>query len=235
MTIPFSGFKGTTLVDYPGKVASIIFVSGCNLRCPYCHNGRLFQVDKKSLISPVFLMEKLRERKEFIEAAVFSGGEPSLYEELAGFIEEVKESLGLNIKLDTNGLNPPFIEKVSKYVDYFAIDIKATPMLYSTLLGADMSSDEVRSNLMATKQFLETQSGKIVEYRTTLYPPVVSLPFLQEMSAFVPRNASWYLQQFVAATAWSKEAQQTPPYTNSQINSLANSLKDLGYHALVRN
>ncbi|MCK5808758.1 anaerobic ribonucleoside-triphosphate reductase activating protein [bacterium] len=223
--IPFSGFRGTTLVDYPGKVAAILFVSGCNLRCPYCHNGRLFQVDENSLISAHFLMDKLRERKSFIDGVVFTGGEPSLYDELADFISEVKSDIGLSVKLDSNGLNPEFLKKVAGDIDYFAIDIKTTPHLYATILGGEIDEKTVGENLMKTKLFLESQTDKTIEYRTTLYPPVISLDGLEEMAHLVPRNARWYLQKFVAETAWSETAKKTLGYSNKQIQDMAEQLK----------
>ena len=223
--IPFSGFKGTTLVDYPGKVASVIFVSGCNLRCPYCHNGKLFNVDETTLISAGYLMEKLLERSSFIDGVVFTGGEPSLYDELVVFVSEIKRLTSLDVKLDSNGLNPEFLEKVADFVDYFAIDIKTTPELYATTLGAEISTEMIEENLMKTKAFLERQTNKTIEYRTTLYPPVLSLSRLKDMARFVPSNARWSLQTFVPETAWTQIARDTTVYTNDEIQDMVIQLK----------
>ena len=35
------GFQGTSLLDFPGRLASLIFFGGCNLTCPFCHNPAL--------------------------------------------------------------------------------------------------------------------------------------------------------------------------------------------------
>lgn len=223
--IPFSGFKGATLVDYPGKVASIIFLSGCNLRCPYCHNGQLF-LDDDTVISAHFLMDKLLERSSFIDGVVFTGGEPSLHAELVEFISEVSRLTALDVKIDSNGLNPEFIERVANFVDYYAIDIKTTPELYATTLGANINEDMIEENLMKTKAFLERKTDKTIEYRTTLYPPVLSLSHLKDMARFVPSNARWSLQRFVSETAWTQVARNTVVYTDNEIQDMVVQLKN---------
>ena len=42
-----SGFEKLTLLDYPGKVACIVFTQGCNYKCKFCHNSNLINTNNK--------------------------------------------------------------------------------------------------------------------------------------------------------------------------------------------
>ncbi len=225
MTIPFSGFKGTSLLDYPGKVSVVLFVAGCNLRCPYCHNGRLFQVNEERIIAEGTILRMIEERAHFIDAVVITGGEPSLYHELIDVIGEIKRRTQLLVKLDTNGLRPDFIRDTLPLTDFIAVDIKTTPLLYSEQLGASLPSDEVERLLSRTKELLE-QTDRTVEYRTTVYPPVVDERTLVEMHRFVPTRARWVLQQFQPETAWHSDAQNTPALTDADVARLARRMEE---------
>ncbi len=222
--LPISGFQGTTLIDFPGKISSIIFFAGCNLRCPYCHNGTLLEVDESKIIPKDELLAELDKRKNFIDGVVITGGEPSLCDEVIDFIAEIKSRTNLKIKLDTNGLSPEFIKKALPFVDYVAIDIKTTPEQYQDL-GCTMKGSEVEKALKETKEMLENCDKK-VEYRTTMYPPVVkSYDILFKMFEFVPRNADYYLQRFMPDHSWSEVAQETDTYSPEQLERMAIELR----------
>ena len=121
------GLQKTTLLDYPGHVASTIFTAGCNFRCPFCHNGELV-LDPGSLepISEEEVLAHLNKRKTVLDGVCISGGEPTLDPDLISFLAKVRET-GLSIKLDTNGYRPEILRKVidEGLVDYVAMDIKA--------------------------------------------------------------------------------------------------------------
>ena len=76
-----AGLEKTSLLDYPGKVSSIIFTYGCNLRCPYCHNPELVieKIDKEDILSEEYVLDFLKKRKFFIDGVVITGGEPLIY------------------------------------------------------------------------------------------------------------------------------------------------------------
>ena len=121
------GLQKTTLLDYPGHVASTIFTAGCNFRCPFCHNGELV-LDPGSLepISEEEVLAHLNKRRTVLDGVCISGGEPTLDPDLTSFLAKVRET-GLSIKLDTNGYRPEILRKVidEGLVDYVAMDIKA--------------------------------------------------------------------------------------------------------------
>ena len=227
--LPITGFQGTSLIDFPGKIASIIFLAGCDLRCPYCHNSSLFEVNEDRVLRQDDIFSNLEKRKRFIDGLVITGGEPTLYPELLPFIQRVKEEFGLLVKLDTNGLNPLFLQEAEAYVDYFAIDLKTIPELYPTHLGSALSGSEVSERFLKTKEILE-QSDSGVEFRTTMYPPIVkNYEMLYKMYKMVPKNADYYLQRFISDNSWAEEALSVTPYSAQQLERMAMELrKDLG-------
>jgi pyruvate formate lyase activating enzyme len=226
--LPIIGFQGTSLIDFPGRIASIIFFGGCDLRCPYCHNESLFTFDKTQIIPVEKLMKTLHKRKNFIDGVVVTGGEPTLYPELTGLLQKIKSELGLEVKLDSHGLHPEVIEKLLPFISRVCIDIKTTPDLYSSL-GSKVPQGEVEKRLLQTKSLLENFSGE-VEYRTTMYPPVVeSYDRLYKMMDFVSENAEYYIQRFMPENAWSDEAKNTKSYLPEQLERMALELrKNLG-------
>ena len=120
-----AGFQKLTLLDYPSKVACIIFTQGCNYKCPYCQNSGLIDHSNEDLIDEEEIFKYLDKRKGIIDGIVISGGEPTIQKDLKDFMKKVKEK-GFLIKLDTNGSNPKLVEEIinEKLVDYIAMDIK---------------------------------------------------------------------------------------------------------------
>ncbi|HNW15321.1 MAG TPA: anaerobic ribonucleoside-triphosphate reductase activating protein [bacterium] len=219
--LPITGHQQTSLIDFPGKIATVFFFAGCDLRCPYCHNSSLFEVNKEAILSKEYVLSEIEKRSKFIDGVSFSGGEPTLYEEFLGFLKEIKEKFKLEIKIDSNGLRPEFIEKALPYLSHIAIDIKTTPDLYSKL-GCMLTKDEVKQKLLKTKEILENSKGVKIEYRTTMYPPIVeSYERVYKMFEFIPENAEYYLQRFISDNACSAEAKNTKSYTVEQLERMA--------------
>ena len=124
------GLYKTSLVDYPGKVASTIFLGGCNLRCGYCHNPDLaLNSSVLTKIDEEEVLTFLKKRKGLIDGITVSGGEPTIEKGLIPFLEKVK-SLKLLVKIDTNGFLPHIISECieKQLVDYVAVDIKTSPL-----------------------------------------------------------------------------------------------------------
>ncbi len=220
--LPITGHVQTTLVDFPEKIATLFFFSGCNLRCPYCHNSSLFEVPpQEKWLSRDYIISDIQKRLKFIEGVSFSGGETSLYDELIDLVREIKERFGLAVKIDSNGLKPEFIEKILPDLSYIAIDIKTTPDLYCEL-GCKLPKKEVEEKLFATKKLLENQSNAKVEYRTTMYPKLVeSYERLCKMADFIPENAVYYLQKFIKDNAYTDEAKAAESYSTEQLERMA--------------
>src|SRR3989344_5028215 len=126
MMINIKGIQKTTLIDYPGKIACIIFLGGCNFKCGYCYNSDVV-FNKTSSISEEEVFSFLETRKKYIDGVCITGGEPTIHKELFGFIKKIK-ALGYKVKLDTNGTNPNTVELLinNNLIDYIAMDIKSS-------------------------------------------------------------------------------------------------------------
>ncbi|MEJ2114356.1 MAG: radical SAM protein, partial [Flavobacteriaceae bacterium] len=75
----FSGLQKTSLIDYPNKIASVLYVPGCNLRCPFCHNWRIVLNPQPPFLQDQDAIQILENRKKYVNAVVITGGEPTLY------------------------------------------------------------------------------------------------------------------------------------------------------------
>ncbi len=216
--ISIKGFQGTSLLDFPGRVASLVFTGGCNLTCPYCHNGGLVLDPEGYPDIPVDeLLADLKARKNFIDGVVISGGEPTIAAGLPAFLTELKR-LDLQVKIDTNGLLPDVIAALLKgrLVDYVSVDIKTSPRRYSELHTVAVDT----SGLAQTVELLRTVAID-VEYRTTCIPGLVTPQEIDEIGEMVRGAPLWVLQQYVAAHAMFEQWQQLEPYSRETILELA--------------
>ena len=130
------GLQKLTLLDYPGKTACTIFLSGCNFRCPFCHNTPLLTADAAAGMGEAELLAFLKKRQGLLDGVAITGGEPLLRPELPALLEKIK-ALGYAIKLDTNGAFPEQLEAVVRagLADYVAMDIKNSPARYAETAG----------------------------------------------------------------------------------------------------
>ena len=126
------GLNKTTLLDYPGRVAAVLFLGGCNFRCPFCQNGDLVvRPESQPSIEKEEVMAFLRKRKGILTGVCITGGEPTIEDGLEELIEEIKD-IGYLVKLDTNGYCPEVTERLTarRLVDYIAMDIKNSNVDY---------------------------------------------------------------------------------------------------------
>ena len=158
------GIDKLSLLDYEDKVSLVLFSKACNFRCPFCHNGDSV-LGAQTEIDFDEILDYLKTRKGLVDAVVFSGGEPTLEEDLEVKMKAVKE-LGYLIKLDTNGTNPELLEKLldDKVVDYVAMDIKNSPSLYSETAGVNnVNLDNIKKSIA-----IIMNKAPDYEFRTTL-------------------------------------------------------------------
>jgi pyruvate formate lyase activating enzyme len=161
-----AGFVKTSFVDYPGKISSVVFTQGCNLRCSYCHNFSLIdENDASTIIQPEEVFEFLSKRKGMIDAVVVTGGEPTLQKNLHVFIKELK-AMSFLVKLDTNGTNPDSLRTLieDELLDFIAMDLKAPLSKYEQVTGT--SCLELASVLESVEMI--KSCGLAYEFRTTL-------------------------------------------------------------------
>ncbi len=205
----------TTLLDYPGRVAATVFLPGCHLRCPYCHNPEFVEPDFK--INDDVFNEDIRGFRRFLirragllGGLAISGGEALLHPLLPEIIS-LAEEFKLPVKLDTAGLLPdilaPYLE--SRLLDYVAMDLKTIPGRYHELgwKGTGMKSAEL---LLSGTMALLAESGISYEIRTTVVPPLVDETVLKNLVPLTTSAPRWVWQPYKPGTTlnplWSRLA-----------------------------
>jgi pyruvate formate lyase activating enzyme len=213
------GFRKTTLVDYPGQVAAAIFFPFCNMRCPWCHNGKLIvgedgAEDGEELIPLNDVLLQIEKRKHVLGGVVLSGGEPTLYPPLPKLISEIKK-LGLAVKLDTNGTTPDVLSQLLLSLetkpDYIACDLKIAPKRYAELCGGAEQKD-LAAKLDESAEIIR-QSGIEHEFRSlTLDPAFFSNTDIDSLAPLAG-NSPWHFRPFRPGAcldeAWNEKSATT--------------------------
>ena len=187
------GLQKVTLLDFPGKVACTVFLTGCNLRCPYCHNPDLVLTkDNGKYISEKEFFEFLLSRKGKLDGVCITGGEPTLYPNLTNLIRRIRE-MGFLVKLDSNGTVPEILKLLlrEKLLDYVAIDIKNAPTRYAETCGADVIEQVKKSAALLKNSNID------YEFRTTVCHPFHSPDGMQEIGRWLHGAKRYFIQHFV--------------------------------------
>ena len=218
------GFQKATLIDWDGKIASIIFLGGCNFRCGFCHSKALVE-DHCSLETVPFcrISEFLKKKKGWIDGVVITGGEPSIYDSaLIELISDIKD-LGFQVKLDTNGTNPGLLKEIiaKQVVDYIAMDIKA-PLCENDYKNAVKCSVDI-SKIIASKNII-LDSCLDYEFRTTVIPGIVNKENILLIAESIKNAKKYCLQQFVPRDTLDPSFLLLRPYGIEEIRAMAHSV-----------
>ncbi len=188
------GFNKLTLLDYPGHLAAILFLGGCNMRCPFCQNASLVINPSSQPTIPVEeVIAELKKRRGILEGVCISGGEPTLYADLPNFIREMK-ALDYHVKLDTNGTNPDMIKALvnEKLIDYIAMDIKNSREKYALTTGcSNINMKAVEDSIT----FLLTTQVEY-EFRTTIVKELHTDSDILSIGNWLRGAKAYYLQSF---------------------------------------
>lgn len=196
-SLKIGGLQKMTLLDYPGKAACTIFLSGCNFKCPFCHNRDLvFIPERYEYFDVNEVMEYLEKRKGLLDGVCISGGEPLLQEHLPSLIGRIRE-MGYLVKLDTNGAYPERLKEVIEkgLVDYVAMDIKNSPEKYARTLGMNPESFSL-DPIMESVAYLKS-SGIAHEFRTTVVKELHTAEDLLAIGRWIGEKETYFLQQYV--------------------------------------
>ncbi len=189
------GIQKLTLLDYPGKVACVVFLSGCNLRCPYCHNSGLVLPERRDRqeLSVAEVLRFLGQRRGKLDGVCISGGEPTLQRELPRFIADIR-GLGYAVKLDTNGTNPGMLRELlyDDLLDYVAMDIKNSPEYYAETCGGVDVLSKVQESVS-----LLLSSAADYEFRTTVCKPLHTQKEMKEIGRWLKGAKRYFIQAFV--------------------------------------
>jgi len=230
------GLIGVSLVDWDGKVASVIFLPGCNMRCPFCYNTKLvLHPNEMPTIQFGKVKDYLKKNKGWIDGVVLTGGEPTLHEELPVLCEEIKK-LGLLVKLDTNGTNPSMVRELigRRLVDYVAMDVKAplTEDAYSRASGVDMTE-----LLKSVEETIDTLLDSRVEYefRTTLVPTLHEASNIEKICERIKGCRKYALQNFKAdVETINPNFQGLKPFSKTEIENLSSTAKSHIANTILR-
>ena len=187
------GLVKSSFVDFPGRIAVVVFTAGCNFRCPYCHNSDLV-LHPQGLqdIEPDEVLAFLARRSGLIDGLVITGGEPTLQEDLIEFCRSIVE-IGIAVKLDTNGSRPGVIQRLlaEGLLDYIAMDIKATFARYSLATGVSSDVGKIQESIELIRS-----SDIDYEFRTTVVPGIISPGDIEIIAQGIAGAQRYVLQQF---------------------------------------
>ncbi|MCS7242587.1 MAG: anaerobic ribonucleoside-triphosphate reductase activating protein [Candidatus Caldatribacterium sp.] len=211
----FQGWQRVSFIEYPGKIATVLFVAGCNFRCPFCHNPELvLQWENLPSIEEDEVLAYLKHRQGLLDAVCITGGEPLIYaRKWFPFLEKVKE-LGYLVKVDTNGSFFKEFLALWDYVDLWGIDFKV-PLGKYHLVRGETWEESVRKVLEKA-----LANPDRVEIRTTIYPPFHTPETLLAMAQTVQDARVWYWQNFHREKNLAEEAQSVTPYSFSFLRTL---------------
>lgn len=217
------GLIETSFNDWEGKVACVLFLPGCNFRCLYCHSHELIAAHEQLPSFPFSTLRQVIGKYDgWVDGVVISGGEPTIFPELPQFIKTIR-SLGLPVKLDTNGFNPRMLSSLIKegLINYVAMDIKAPLGLdgngspYSFISGTKVDEDALRESIRTI-----TQSGIDHEFRTTLVPPYIDEESISLMASSIRGARRYILQPFDPRYVQSESLQQQKPWPNERVKAM---------------
>jgi pyruvate formate lyase activating enzyme len=214
-----------TLVDYPGKMACIVFVGNCNFRCAYCHNPCLiFDPESQPLIEEEEVFRFLATRRGKLDGVVISGGEPSLRQGLADFMRKVKQ-LGFFVKLDTNGSNPGKIIQNHRegFVDALGVDYKAPRQKYARI--AQCQAADLGNKVSKVIKYA-VDNDIFIDVRTTVHKSLLSVDDLKVMREELDRLGlgQWTLQQFNPVEVLDERLLSAETYSDRELFDVAREI-----------
>jgi len=222
----FSGIQKTSLIDFPDRIATVLFTPGCNLRCPFCHNWRIVLDPKPPFLNEETVIRILEKRKKYVNAVTITGGEPTIHKEIPKFLKKLKEK-DFAVKLDTNGFFPQMMKECLPFVDYVALDVKTSLEKYGRLGAKD------------TVDFLHTveilKNGKVdYEFRATVVPGFVDEEDIEKMGEIVKGGKRFAFQQFIPGDTLDKVFNNVNPYSPRVVGEFASVMKRYVANVTVR-
>jgi len=224
--LKFSGIQKTSLIDFPGRISSVLFTPGCNLRCPYCQNWRIVVNPQGPFILEDEILSILEKRKKFIDSVVITGGEPLIHWDTPSFIRRLKKK-GFVVKLDTNGFFPEKLKESLDHVDYIAVDIKTSPKKYH-LLGTE-NIEPLLKTIKALKE-----SSVDYEFRCTVVPEIVEEEDIYEIGELIKGAKRFVFQQFIPDDAMHEKFRKMKPYTENTIKQFSKIIEKYVKEIILR-
>jgi pyruvate formate lyase activating enzyme len=203
--VHIGGLQKVSMIDYPGKLSTVIFLNGCNFHCPYCHNPELVAGAAAERITEEDILSYLDARRDFLEGIVISGGEPTLQPDLPDFCRALK-SCGYAVKLDTNGSFPEMLQTLiqDRLIDFIAMDVKTDPDCYAPAFCALDPAAAIKASIA-----LIMNSGLPYEFRTTCFRPLVNTRTMERIASSIKGAKAYAIQKFYAKETLDPDAGST--------------------------
>ena len=223
------GLQKMTLLDYPGRVACTVFLSGCDMRCPWCHNSELAEGKAPPVMTVEALRTFLKGRKGLLDGVAVTGGEPLLREENLDLLRAIRE-MGYDVKLDTNGTHPERLRRAvaEGLAQYVAMDIKNSPEKYAVTIGRDaLDLGPVRESVSFLKE------GKTAyEFRTTVVRELHDEESFRGIGAWIDGAERYALQRFTDRDTVPYEGFHGPE--DAEIEKWAQGMKSHVREVIIR-
>ena len=224
-----AGLIKTSLIDYPGKLAAVVFTQGCNFRCGFCHNPDLIPGTGEGRLSELEFFQFLASREGVLEGVVITGGEPTVQADLPQFIAKIKE-YGYAVKLDSNGSNPKMLKDLieAKLIDYVAMDIKGPLESYDKI--AHFSGSE---NITESIKII-MESGLGYEFRTTVLPFFHQISEFEEVGKLINGANRYAIQGFRPDVTFDRVLHEAIPFNKDELEQIAGIMRRYVKEVVIR-
>ncbi|KPV64239.1 MAG: molybdenum cofactor biosynthesis protein A [Candidatus Bathyarchaeota archaeon BA2] len=225
------GVIDLSLVDWDGKVSSVLFLSRCNFRCPFCQNPALVLHPEKEKTIPFEQVENyLKKQRNWIDGVCITGGEPTLHSDLPDLCSKLKE-MGFLVKVDTNGTNPTMVKELIEkgLVDYIALDVKAplTVEKYSKVTG--INAEKLLGKVKETMKIL-LESNMDYEFKTTVVPTLHEEEDIKELCNSIKGCKKYVLQKFdvsLGKKTLDPAFSKLKPFTDEEMKTFLTMVQEL--------
>jgi len=234
--VQIAGYLKTSLIEWPGKIVSVVFTPGCNFRCPFCHNADLvdpLKIKKLPVISANEVLADLKKRRKWVDGVTVTGGEPTLQKDLPEFLKKTGD-LGFLRMIHTNGSNPDMIAQLfnCSIVDYVCLDVKGD-------FGGYEKFTKIQNSKFKIQNSIETiiRSGVEYEFRTTVVPglhDLKNLISLAEQIKSLVQSCRWFLQQFRPTNCLDKSYLKIEPYSKEEMKNFQKELQKIIPNVFLR-
>jgi pyruvate formate lyase activating enzyme len=228
-----SGIQKVTLIDYPGKIACVLFTHGCNFRCAFCHNPELVleKPDLERVLEHKEVFDFLDTRKGKLDGVVITGGEPLLHPKLFSFIQKIKKK-GFFVKLDTNGSFPKPLGKMLEagLLDYVAMDVKTDLKNYRKITSWDGDVQKIRDSIAQI-----INKAPEYEFRSTLVKGLHSRKDVLEIAKLVRGARKFTVQNFISSETISKDLGKKNEFKRAELEKFSKILEEYVKEVDIRN
>jgi len=180
--LKIGGIVPLSTLDFPDRLAAVLFCQGCTWRCRYCHNRHLVDPSPAAVHRWHEVRRFLERRQGVLEGVVFSGGEPTLQPALPEALAAVR-AMGFLVGLHTAGPFPERLAACLSHLDWVGMDLKAPFLEYERITGVPGSGDAARASAELLRQ-----TNVRRQWRTTLDPFLAGHGRLEALQRMV---AAW--------------------------------------------